>query len=316
MLASFKKLGILGINRRVAQYILPNNDRADYPVVDDKVLTDERLRKNGLAMPENYAVIASQGDLRFIKEQLVDFKDGFVIKPASGSQGNGIVVIDKIIKEEDRTYFVKASGQRLVTDQIRYHVSSIISGLYSLSGLTDKAIIQEKLRPHPIFKKYSFGGIPDIRVIVFKGYPVMAMVRLPTKASDGKANLHQAAVGCGIDLKTGRVCGAVCQDQKIEYHPDTKNKFSDLVIPQWMDILTLSAQVFDYCPLGYMGVDIILDPDKGPMILEINARPGLSIQLANHQGLIHPLEAIEAQERKGTNYLARMAEFKQWQGLT
>ena len=38
--------------------------------------------------------------------------------------------------------------------------------------------------------------------------------------------------------------------------------------------------------LGYVGVDIVLDANYGPMVLEANARPGLNIQIANNQGLL------------------------------
>jgi len=37
--------------------------------------------------------------------------------------------------------------------------------------------------------------------------------------------------------------------------------------------------------LGYLGVDIVLDKAYGPMLLELNARPGLAIQVANQAGL-------------------------------
>lgn len=45
--------------------------------------------------------------------------------------------------------------------------------------------------------------------------------------------------------------------------------------------------------LGYIGVDIVLDRDLGPLVLELNARPGLSIQLANKIGLLPRLQRIE-----------------------
>ena len=47
--------------------------------------------------------------------------------------------------------------------------------------------------------------------------------------------------------------------------------------------------------LGYIGVDIVVDVNEGPMLLEANARPGLAIQIANGRGLLPRLEAIDAQ---------------------
>jgi predicted ATP-grasp superfamily ATP-dependent carboligase len=69
--------------------------------------------------------------------------------------------------------------------------------------------------------------------------------------------------------------------------------------------------------LGYLGVDIVLDRDKGPMLLELNARPGISIQNANRFGLRDRLrqalvladERLDAAERvKIAKQLYRRAE--------
>jgi hypothetical protein len=45
--------------------------------------------------------------------------------------------------------------------------------------------------------------------------------------------------------------------------------------------------------LGYMGTDMVLDKEEGPMVLELNARPGLAIQIANGAGLLPRLQHIE-----------------------
>ena len=42
----------------------------------------------------------------------------------------------------------------------------------------------------------------------------MAMLRLPTKASGGRANLHQGAIGAGVDLVTGVTHHAVLKNRK------------------------------------------------------------------------------------------------------
>ena len=46
--------------------------------------------------------------------------------------------------------------------------------------------------------------------------------------------------------------------------------------------------------LGYIGVDFVVDPILGPLILELNARPGLNIQLANREGLLPRLNLIDS----------------------
>jgi alpha-L-glutamate ligase-like protein len=183
-------------------------------------------------------------------------------------------------------------------EEVKHHISGILSGLYSLSGQSDTAIIQAKIDKHPIFDDYSYGGIPDIRVIVYEGFPVMSMVRLPTKNSDGKANLHQGAIGAGLNLSNGFTNNAVIRNQVIDVHPDTGHKLSGLRLPFWREILELSARCYDMVELGYLGADIVLTPDHGPILLELNARPGLGIQIANLDGLVPRLEKIRLEAPK------------------
>jgi alpha-L-glutamate ligase-like protein len=113
-----------------------------------------------------------------------------VVKPAQGSGGDGILVITGRSKRK-RNMFRRSSGLLISEAEIQHHLSNIISGQYSLSGNPDKALIEYCVHFDPIFAEVSYQGVPDIRVIVYRGYPAMAMVRLPTRASDGKANLHQ-----------------------------------------------------------------------------------------------------------------------------
>ena len=94
----------------------------------------------------------------------------------------------------------------------------------------------------------------------------------------------------------------------VDLHPDTGHKLSGLKLPFWREILELSAQCYDMVELGYLGADIVLTPDRGPIILELNARPGLGIQIANLAGLVPRLEKIRNEAPKGL--LAReRAEF-------
>ena len=179
---------------------------------------------------------------------------------------------------------------------IKRHLSNILSGLHSLGGRSDVAIVESLVRTSPLFANISHEGVPDIRLIVFKGYPVMGMLRLATKTSDGKANLHQGAVGVGIDIGTGQSIAAVQYNRFVEVHPDTGVPLQDLVIPDWRRLLSLAARCYEVTQLGYLGCDIVIDENKGPLLLELNARPGLSIQIANNQGLLPRLRHVESLE--------------------
>ena len=295
-------MGILGINNRVGRYILRHNKRMNYPLVDNKVLTAQRAAAWGIAMPENYLVVENYGFLKKLDVKLQQYSS-FVIKPAKGSQGNGIIVIKEIVRDGEKTLYRRSNDKLMEIDEIKHHISGILSGLYSLSGQSDAAIIQAKIDKHPIFDKYSYGGIPDIRVIVFEGFPVMSMVRLPTKSSDGRANLHQGAIGAGLNMKNGWSTNAVIRNQVIDNHPDTGHHLSGLKLPFWPEILELAARCYDMVELGYLGADIVLTPDQGPILLELNARPGLAIQIANLSGLVPRLEKIRNEAPK--NLLAK-----------
>lgn len=281
--------GILGLNQRNHSYISRYNPRSLYPLVDNKLKTKLLAHQAQQVVPELLGVIRHQHDINTM-ETLLQAQNGFVIKPAKGSGGKGILVIT----QNEGGRFYKASGNEESLASIKRHTSNILAGLYSLGGSNDQAIIEDLIRFDSCFEGFSFEGVPDIRVIVFKGYPIMAMMRLSTAASDGKANLHQGAVGVGICLQTGKAINAVQYDQIIEHHPDTGKRLSELQVPKWKKLLQLAASCYEMSGLGYLGTDMVIDSLNGPMLLELNARPGLAIQLANNQGLLPRLKHIES----------------------
>lgn len=209
--------------------------------------------------------------------------------------GNGIWVITG----RDNNGYTRSGGRRIGLKHLRYHMAQILGGLYSLNGYPDRVIIQHLAKVHKSFADVSFNGVPDVRVIVFKGFPVMAMTRLPTRESGGRANLHQGALGAGIDLIHGTTTTCVHHNRIISIHPDTGRPLAGINIPYWNEILAMAVKGFDLTGLGYLGVDIIIDEKLGPLLLEMNARPGLAIQLANLTGLKHRLAAFRSIDGAG-----------------
>ena len=202
MLGLAKRLkanGVLGINARNANYLLPYNKRRYYPLVDDKALTKQLAIKHNIAVPDLYGMIEIQQQVKTLPDILKPHDD-FVIKPANGSQGEGIMVITGRSAGLHR----KADGTLVSDDELKFLVSNILSGIYSLGGQPDKALIEYRVKFDPVFEAIAYRGVPDVRIIIFLGVPVMAMVRLPTRMSDGKANLHRGCIGAGIDIATGR----------------------------------------------------------------------------------------------------------------
>ena len=288
---NLRRKGVLGLNERNVDCIMRLNPRRFYPRVDDKALTKELALEAGMAVPDLYGIIEHQGQVRHLAEMVADLRS-FVIKPAQGSGGDGILVVTGRSARK-RDSFRLSSGVLISTGELEHHVSNIVSGQYSLSGGRDKALIEYCVHFDPIFADVSYQGVPDIRVVVYRGYPAMAMVRLPTRASDGKANLHQGAVGAGVDMGTGVTLKGVHNDEIVDEHPDTGALIAGLEIPQWEFILETSAKGYEVTGLGYLGVDMVIDHDRGPLILEMNARPGLNIQIANGTGLANRIARID-----------------------
>ncbi len=288
---TLRRQGILGMNRRNVAYIGRYNSRRNFPAVDNKLKTKLRANRAGVAVPELLHVLHTQRQIEQVV-QLIGTLDEFVVKPAQGSGGKGILVITG--RQADQ--YIRNNGELISIQEIKYHLSNIVSGLYSLGGRTDVAIIEALVKFDPIFTELSYEGVPDIRLIIFRGYPVMGMLRLATKKSDGKANLHQGAVGVGLDIATGKSVGAVQHNLPAQIHPDTRQPLHGISIPYWRNLLILAARCYDLSELGYMGADLVLDKHLGPLLLELNARPGLSIQIANNQGLLPRLRRIEKLE--------------------
>ena len=287
--ADLRAFGLLAMNRRNLEYIGRYNDRSRYPLVDNKLLTKQAALDAGIAVPELIGSIDSPFQVAQL-EQILEGRDQFVIKPARGSAGKGILVITR----REGELFYKPSGASLTLADLKRDISNILSGLYSLGGKPDVAVLEALIQFDESLARYSYQGVPDIRVIAFQGFPVMAMLRCSTAESDGKANLHQGAVGVGLSIATGQATSAVQHDAPVDHHPDTGERFDQLAIPHWPEILKLSSRCYDLTQLGYLGCDVVIDRERGPLILELNARPGLAIQIANQRGMYTRLSHVEA----------------------
>ncbi len=298
--------GIMGMNQRNVNYIGRYNKRKLYPLVDNKLLTKRIAISHNVKTPTLIGSVENQHQVKDILNILGDHTE-FCIKPAHGSGGKGILVIKD--KNKATGNYVKTSGADITLHELNRHLTNILAGLFSLGGKSDIALIEDLIHFDNVFSGYSYDGVPDTRVIVFQGFPVMCMMRLSTQASDGKANLHQGAVGVGICVRTGRAVRAVQHNLPIEFHPDTDKRLSDLKVPHWKEVLKLASSCYDMSGLGYIGTDIVLDRDKGPMLLELNARPGMAIQICNNAGLLPRLRLIEALTKKQRLTVEERVEF-------
>ncbi|HKY74079.1 MAG TPA: sugar-transfer associated ATP-grasp domain-containing protein [Patescibacteria group bacterium] len=270
-----------------------------------KIRAKEFLRKHGIGIASLYAVLTSPEEIRTFDWKSI--YSGFVIKPSNGSAGKGVLVIKEYNKRQKAWQDVE--GKYYTEDDLRFHASNILDGQYSTWGSFPNVIIEERVPIHPDLEQYVQYGTPDVRVIVFNKIPVMAMTRLPTKESGGRANLDQGAIGLGIDMGTGKTTYGVSGKKKVfRFFPGAQQSTAGIQIPFWMDVLKTAVRAANATGLTYMGADIFVHPEKGPIIAEVNAYPGLSIQVANQAGLRKRLERIEDIEARNVNHAVKIGQ--------
>lgn len=284
---------ILGINERNLVYITPYNSPEAQHIADDKVLTKEVLEKAEVPTTKILSLIKSAKQLQ--KFNFDTLPKSFVIKPVSGVEGGGIEIIFN--KDKTGTY-ICTNGKKMDEEAMRNHLLNILEGRFSHNYLPDHVLIEERVQPHHKFRQYTFKGAPDVRILTFRNIPTMAMIRWPTKESEGKANASKGAVASGIDIATGITTHSLQEDKTgtmhlIEYVAGSHLRYSGFKIPYWERMLQYAVKAAKASGLGFCAADFLVDRDLGPLLVEMNARPGLRIQVANQDGLKWRLEQIK-----------------------
>jgi len=292
-----KPRDILGLNARNILFLSRYNKPSGKRIADHKLLTKTVLRKAKLATPKLYRVFRKIEEIdkfNFIKK----LPESFVIKPDNSLGGEGILVIKKQGKYAGE--WMTTTGEIKRVSDFKLLIHEIIEGRFSMKNQPDIAFCEERIRIHPAFEKICWGGTPDIGILVFNKIPVMAYLRLPTKETGGRANMFQGAIACGIDIATGITTHAVKWTKSIKFFPGTRRKLMGIKIPEWYEVLRLAVNCQMVIPkLGFIRADIVLQPSikkpgkTFPKVLELNAQPGLKIQLANRAGLKRRLERVE-----------------------
>lgn len=301
---------VLGIDRRNRNFVSRYNPWSLFAHTskDEMKRTFMQLE---IPTPTTYGLVQQRTDLRIVG-RIAREHDTFVIKPASGYGGEGILVLSRNGGSDKEPTF-EAKDRTWTVRDLERHTLSILDGQYS-GGNSDVGIIERRIEPDKRLESYSYGGLPDIRVIILEGFPVMAMSRLPTKESEGAANLHKGAIGLGLSMQDGSAIQAVWRGGLVHTHPDTGADLSTFQVPHWDAVLDLSIRAQAASRLGYVGVDIVLDEIHGPMILELNKRPGLGIQNTNRAGLLKRLNHIESKllDHRFDPVAERIALMRRW----
>jgi alpha-L-glutamate ligase-like protein len=295
---------ILGLNARTQLFSYPYNKPKEKRVANSKLATKRAMKRAGIPVPETYAKFVNPH--KIMKFDWNTLPSSYAIKPNKGYGGQGILVIKK--RSKDKKGWITTSRKKVTPDDLKLHTLDILEGAHSIRNVPDVAYIEEYIDRHKALKRYSFRGTPDVRLIVFNKVPVMAMLRLPTKESGGKANLHQGAIAVGVDITTGITTKAYWHGKYIYNKPETKRKLHGIKIPFWNKILGIAVKCQVATSLGYLGVDVALHPTRGPMIWELNFMPGLSIQIANGAGLRRRLERVAGLKVNDEEHGVRIAK--------
>ncbi|GAA2772407.1 sugar-transfer associated ATP-grasp domain-containing protein [Streptomyces showdoensis] len=273
---------VMGMNLRNAR-ISRQNSTAAIRLVNDKYATKEALAAVGAPTSPTLAVLRSRREIAGLDWDALP--GSWALKPNQSLGGNGIL----LAFGRRRAHWTSSSGKRitraLVADQLR----RIVDGEFSPRP-SDWALFEPLIRAHPGLARLSHQGLPDIRVICERDRPQLAMLRLPTRFSGGRANLHQKAIGAAVDLPTGRITHALVGKESTDTHPDTGALLIGATVPHWPEVLDAARRCAGATGLRYLGADIVVDADRGPLVLEVNARPGLQIQNVTGRGLIAAVE--------------------------
>lgn len=284
-------MAILGMNRRNA-LIARLNPREAIKGVNQKFETKQRLAASGVPVPPTLALIASEGEAADF--DYASLPEAFAIKPNRGRRGEGVILVDGRCEGGWR----KLNGEVLTEKMLRAHITRILAGELSLEGgNSDAALIEPLIRTHPDFARMVPFGLPDIRIICLGDVPLMAMTRLPTQESGGRANLHQGAVGAAIDFRDGTIFRAVLGQEEVWDHPSTNAALIGARLPFWHETVEAARRCSGALGLGYIGVDLVIDATRGVQVLECNAYPGLEIQNVNAAGLGARIKRVQRQQR-------------------
>ncbi|MCA9659935.1 MAG: hypothetical protein KC486_16440, partial [Myxococcales bacterium] len=239
---------IYGINRRNVELVYAHNARRHYPLVDDKILCKELLAEAGVPTAPTIAICRGLFEVDRIVRELEEL-DNFVIKPANGSGGDGIVVLGA----REGGLWRTPKGRPVDTYAIRHHLANITFGTFA-KQLEDRALIEARIEPHELYDALWPDGVCDLRIIVLDGRPLLSMVRVPTRRSGGRANLHQGGIGVAIDIDRGETYRAVSKGQAIEIHPESGERLVGRRLPMWERCVEVALAAAAVVPLGYLGV--------------------------------------------------------------
>lgn len=291
-------MNVIGMNLR--NYVIARvNDTQAQRLAKDKVALKKHLEGAGIRVPETLCVIRTVTQAK----KLLELTEDFVIKPDHGFAGRGILVL---AREQDG--FRTPGGRRLELHDIKFHIEKILEGQYSGLAENDYVLVEKRIMCSKQLQFKEAIGLPDIRIICEDNLAIACMIRYPTSASEGKANLAQGAIGFGVDLPSGRIVSAYSEIERRFYELEEWGVPKDFRLPARAEIIDLAQRAAGHSGLRYAGVDIVLDQADEPVVLEVNGYPGLEIQNVLRTSLLELSKDAQVRRRspavhEAQNYL-------------
>ena len=285
------KNSILGLNyRNLKLQVFNKKDAVNF--ANNKLKTKHFFSVRGIPVPKLMGIFKDREDVN--KFDFANLNKDFVIKPNQGSEGKGIIPF----KERKGDKFITVSNKEYTINELKNHIINITQGIYN-NGYKDIAFFEQRIKNSPELNKITYKGLPDVRVFCYNQIPIMAMLRVPTKESEGRANLAENAMAIGINLSNGEPNYYYYKGKISKKDPINKNPIKK--IPNFIRVLQVAVKCAQLSKLKLVGCDIAFNEKNEPCLIEINARPGLKIQLANKDSLKERINKIKDLKPKSIN---------------
>jgi len=232
---------------------------------NDKSVCELLCRGIGVNQPQTYGTISpDQNYKEMIYSWFADFTmDTLIVKPLFGSAGRGIVLAKNI---NNKIIIQSGTTQIPIQD----------------FALPTIAIVQEVIKQDNRMAVYSQNSLNTLRIVTMltKNESIIIPAAI-MRCGIGESyvdNWSAGGVGVGIDCETGQLKKHAYDKYGNRYaeHPTSKVVFEDFCIPEWPNVVETAIKIQKAFPYyRILGIDIALQENGIPVLIEINGNPDL-----------------------------------------
>lgn len=233
---------------------------------DDKFLCNMHCKAIGIRTPYTYGTIDPGQDYRAQIQSWLHASSGqaLFIKPIIGSGGRNAAI-------------AKKSGNDII---VRTMMRSTPLHDYVLE---EKSVVQEKISQDSRMAAVSRSSVNTLRLVTMltkHGEAIVAKALIRFGVGEAIVdNFGAGGVAIGVDCETGKLSKYGYDEKRNGYlaHPTTGIVFEDFVVPDWERLCNAAIEVqsaFRFYRL--LGLDVAMDENGEPVVIEINASPDLA----------------------------------------